>query len=219
MENIAIGDSSCYSLGLTDFNNQAWYNVALDSKSQKSSTTGTKNTSVGACSLYKCIAGKDNVAMAYNAIYSNLYNHNSVGLGEIALYNAKADNNTAVRYTAGSVIIVSSECTFIGKDANQTGTTSYTNATAIGNTSRTTGSSMVRVGNSSVSSIGGFVNFTNVSDGRYKKEIKENEPGLTFINKLKLATYHRDVRGLRTFLREDTETSSAEEKARIEKGS
>ncbi len=218
IENIAIGDSSQFELGVGAFGNQAWYNTSIGSKSQRFSTTGTKNTSVGAYSLYNCVAGNDNVAIGYQAMLANKYNHFNVAIGEDALSAIKADNNVAVGYSAGSTPSFSSECTFIGNDADQTGTNSYVNATALGNAARTTGNAQVRVGNSSVSSIGGFVNFTNLSDGRFKKQIQENVPGLDFINKLKPVTYHLDVRGLRSFLHEGTGNESTEAKARIEKG-
>jgi hypothetical protein len=48
----------------------------------------------------------------------------------------------------------------------------------------------VRIGNSSVGSIGGNVGWTNFSDGRIKNNIKENVPGLAFINLLKPVTYN-----------------------------
>jgi len=44
-----------------------------------------------------------------------------------------------------------------------------------------------------VTSIGGYANWTNISDGRVKKNIKANVPGLTFINKLKPVTYNLDL--------------------------
>jgi hypothetical protein len=54
-------------------------------------------------------------------------------------------------------------------------------------------SNQVRIGNSDVTSIGGFTDWTNISDGRVKKNIKNNVPGLTFINKLKPLTYNLDL--------------------------
>jgi hypothetical protein len=51
----------------------------------------------------------------------------------------------------------------------------------------------VRLGNSVITSIGGFTNWTNVSDGRVKKNIKQNVPGLGFINKLTPITYNLDL--------------------------
>ena len=49
------------------------------------------------------------------------------------------------------------------------------------------------IGNSSVTSIGGFVNWSNLSDGRVKKNIKQNVPGLAFIDKLQPITYNLDL--------------------------
>ncbi len=41
--------------------------------------------------------------------------------------------------------------------------------------------------------------FSQFSDGRFKKNIKENVPGLTFINKLKPVTYNLELRKLDEF--------------------
>ena len=49
------------------------------------------------------------------------------------------------------------------------------------------------MGNWNVSSIGGFADWTNISDGRVKRNIKEDVPGLSFINKLKPVTYNLDL--------------------------
>ncbi|MEO8146408.1 MAG: T9SS type A sorting domain-containing protein [Bacteroidia bacterium] len=218
IENICIGDSSGYVLGVGSIGNQAWYNTAVGSKSQRYSTTGTKNTSVGAYSLYNVIAGNDDVAVGYRALYSNLYNHFCVAVGEDALYNSKGDDNTGIGYEAGKNATFGSSCTFLGSNADQNAVAGYVNSTAIGAYSIVTGNSMVRVGSSSVTSIGGTVDFTVVSDGRFKNQIQQNVPGLEFINKLKPVTYHLDVRGLRTFLHEETGKESPEAKVRIEQG-
>ena len=57
----------------------------------------------------------------------------------------------------------------------------------------------VRVGNSGVTSIGGQVGWTSFSDGRYKKNIKEDVQGLSFINSLRPITYTVDVNGLKAY--------------------
>lgn len=51
----------------------------------------------------------------------------------------------------------------------------------------------MRIGNDDVFSIGGFADWSNVSDGRIKKNITANVPGLTFINKLTPVTYNLDL--------------------------
>ncbi|HRI21377.1 MAG TPA: tail fiber domain-containing protein, partial [Panacibacter sp.] len=56
----------------------------------------------------------------------------------------------------------------------------------------------------------------NISDGRYKKNIKSNVPGLDFINSLKPVTYTLDIDGLENKLHPaaaKNNTESADEKA------
>jgi len=76
----------------------------------------------------------------------------------------------------------------------------FTNSTAVGYEANVSASNQVRLGNSSVTSIGGYANWTNISDGRYKKNIKENIPGLAFINKLRPVSYNLDIHGIEKFL-------------------
>jgi hypothetical protein len=104
-------------------------------------------------------------------------------------------------------------CTYLGYDADQPDGTDLTNSTAVGSASRMTASNQVRVGASTVTSIGGYANWTNVSDGRYKQHIKENVPGLAFINALTPITYTLDVNGISKFLHE--ENTSGDEKSKI----
>jgi len=52
-------------------------------------------------------------------------------------------------------------------------------------------------------SIGGYQNWSNISDGRYKENIRENVPGLEFISLLKPVTYTVDINGISKFLGED----------------
>ena len=85
-------------------------------------------------------------------------------------------------------------CTFIGEGAHSF--LSVTNSTALGNDANITGDNQVRFGDIFVTSIGGQVNFTAFSDSRYKKNIRENVPGLAFITKLRPITYSVNVDGL-----------------------
>jgi hypothetical protein len=113
-----------------------------------------------------------------------------------------------------------------GYDADQSVATDFINSTAIGNMSRITASNQVRIGNASVTSIGGQVSWSTLSDGRYKKEVKDNVPGLTFITKLKPVTYHLDVNSIKNLLQEDRQQNSTlkkdavnnDERALTEKG-
>ncbi len=60
-------------------------------------------------------------------------------------------------------------------------------------------SNVVEIGNSSVTNIGGTVGWTVYSDGRFKKNIQPNVPGLSFITQLTPVTYTFDVRGFNKF--------------------
>src|SRR5204862_856680 len=94
---------------------------------------------------------------------------------------------------AGYSVTTGSFNTFIGLNANCGTQGVLTNATAIGNGASVATNNHVRIGNSSIISIGGYANWTNISDGRVKKNIKQNVPGLAFINKLEPVTYNLDL--------------------------
>jgi len=101
----------------------------------------------------------------------------NVSFGCGALLNSLAGtSNTAMGYFAG------------GNNPND-----LTNSTVIGYGTNATASNQVRIGNSSVTSIGGYANWSNISDGRAKKNIRADVPGLDFINLLQPVTYNLDL--------------------------
>jgi hypothetical protein len=55
------------------------------------------------------------------------------------------------------------------------------------------------VGNSSVTSIGGYALWTNASDARFKKNIEEKVIGLDFIMALRPVTYNLDMDAIASF--------------------
>jgi hypothetical protein len=84
----------------------------------------------------------------------------------------------------------------------------FTNTTAVGYNALGTASNQVRIGNSYVTSIGGQVGWTIFSDGRFKKEIREDVNGLDFILQLRPITYHVDVEGIDRSLKSVTGTQN-----------
>jgi hypothetical protein len=78
------------------------------------------------------------------------------------------------------------------------------NATAIGYDAIVEGSNHVHIGNTFVTKIGGYVGWSNFSDGRYKKDIKENVVGLQFINSLRPIIYTVNIKGLNEYLHKGT---------------
>jgi hypothetical protein len=90
-----------------------------------------------------------------------------------------------------------SNSTSIGNNSNQsTVPGGQINMMALGNSSNNTGANQVRIGNSVVGSIGGYANWSNVSDQRFKKNVEEDVLGLSFINELRPVTYNLDIHAI-----------------------
>ncbi len=175
-------------------------------------TTGFDNTANGSYALFSQSTGYYNTSNGYQALYRNTTGYKNTANGSNALYeNTIGNYNTATGYSAGSLNDNNAGCTFIGADADQDVITDFFNSTALGNTSRITASNQVRIGNILVTSIGGYEPWTNLSDARFKKNIKENVPGLAFINQLHAITYTIDVTNLRNFLGEDRQDETTAE--------
>ncbi|MBV9961586.1 MAG: tail fiber domain-containing protein [Parafilimonas sp.] len=170
-DNTAIGYYSLY-------NNTGSNNTATGSVALKSNTTGSQNTANGVLALLSNQGGQDNTALGYSAMQNNTSGNENTAVGEYALSgNGTGNDLTAVGYGADVYF----------------GTPNLSNSSAFGYGALITASNQVRIGNGDVTSIGGYVNWSNISDGRVKKNIKANVPGLAFINKLNAVTYNLDI--------------------------
>jgi trimeric autotransporter adhesin len=167
--NAASGGEALYSNLIGNFNTANGY------KALHENTSGVDNTAVGAIALFANTTGGYNTAQGFAAMNNNTTGSNNTSLGSYALYG----NNTGSNSTA------------IGYKSAQFG--NYTNATSLGANASAGASNTVRIGDNLIISIGGAVGWTNYSDGRIKRNIQENVPGLAFINKLKPVTYHLDI--------------------------
>ncbi|MGV6828074.1 MAG: tail fiber domain-containing protein [Flavobacteriales bacterium] len=201
--NTAVGSEALY------FNTIGTNNTAVGYGALRNNTYGSYNSAMGAAALWNNIGGSFNSAMGYYASFHNISANYNVAIGSFALQNNTISNdnvaigyeslktttgerNTAVGYQSGFNLVSGTFNTFIGYQS-QTTFGSISNSTAIGYQATVTGSNMVRFGNPWVSSIGGNGNWTNISDKRFKMNIKENIPGLKFILKLRPVTYHLNV--------------------------
>ncbi|MFZ1799905.1 MAG: tail fiber domain-containing protein, partial [Chitinophagaceae bacterium] len=202
--NIANGYYSLYN------NTTGESNIAIGIAALYSNTTGVQNEATGYQSLYYNTSGSSNAAYGVLALNANIVGSYNTATGNYALYSNKTgEGNVASGYRAQYYNNSGKYNTAIGTEAilnNSTGSYNtalgaYTsinnigisNSTVIGYTAYSSASNQVRIGNSSVTSIGGYANWTNISDGRVKKNIKENVPGLDFINKLNPVTYNLDL--------------------------
>jgi hypothetical protein len=151
-------------------------NVGVGSFSLQNNKIGSKNTAIGYQSLQENFKGNENTANGYFSMYNNLKGNYNTSIGAYSLNsNTLGNNNTGLGYD----VDVSAPA--------------LTNATVIGYLALVDASNKVRIGNASVSSNGGQVEWTAYSDARVKTKIEENVPGLDFINLLKPVTYHFDV--------------------------
>ncbi|MFH1120711.1 MAG: tail fiber domain-containing protein [Bacteroidota bacterium] len=206
---VAIGDSALYNNGLGATLYQAFSNTGVGSKSLfqnttgysnsafgnnalRSNTAGYANTATGDLSLEANQDGNGNTATGFASLYQNVSGGNNTASGMYALYYSISNNNTAFGFSAGDYSTFTSS-TFLGAYAYPA-IASLTNSMALGYNARVDASNKVVVGNTSVSSIGGYTGWTTFpSDSRYKKNVTGNVPGLEFITRLKPVTYTLDI--------------------------
>ena len=183
--------------------NEGGYNVAAGAYALYNDSTGSGNVVVGYNALYGNTSGNYNTASGYMSMYENKSGYyNFAGGLESMLYNSTGVGNTGVGTIAMYTITTGSYNTGLGYAA-YAGSATLTNATAVGANAVVNASNAVVIGSSSVTSIGGYAGWTNFSDGRYKKNIQQNVPGLAFINKLNPVTYTLDVAGIETKLHQN----------------
>ena len=197
--NTANGGEALFSSTTADYNTAAGYRALF------TNTTGIQNTAVGVSALYSNIStsynsafgnsalfsnstGAENSAFGTQALYSNISGSYNTSTGVNSLYNSTGSYNTANGYIALITNNNGSYNTALGYDTGPNAG-GYSNTTCVGSDATATASNMVRIGNVFVGSIGGFQNWTNISDGRTKEDIKENVPGLSFISLLRPVTY------------------------------
>jgi len=195
-----------------DANTSGLNNTAAGAESLFSTTTGDHNVAIGYSALNKNVTGSRNTAVGESALYSSTVTDNTA-IGAIALNkNTTGESNTASGYMAMSNNTTGSYNTAYGYGALATNTTgtyntaiganadvtddNLTNATAIGYDAKVSVSNEVVIGNHSITSIVGQVGWTTFSDGRAKKNIRQDVPGLSFINALQPVTYNLDLAAL-----------------------
>jgi trimeric autotransporter adhesin len=217
LENTFFG----YQAGLSNSNS---YNTVMGFEAMYKNTSGSANSVFGTGALLQNTTGFSNSAVGYNAMRQNIGGNYNTAIGNTALINTTNSwYNTVVGANSGSNYDNGYNNVFVGanNDVNGAG---YYNVIAIGQGVICTASSQARFGNSATNSIGGYANWTNFSDGRYKKNMKEDVKGLDFIMRLRPITYNLDVTAIRNHLGEKapsdegTRRSIAEREAEVFSG-
>jgi hypothetical protein len=184
--NTATGGNALYS------NTEGGYNTAYGYNALYNNSTAYFNTAVGGGALSSNTTGSVNTAVGSVALADNTTGSGNTAVGRFALAHSSGSGNTALGNHAGDENIAGNSNTYIGEGATpNAGNLDY--STALGSGSRVSASNQVRLGDNNVTSIGGYADWTNISDGRVKKNIKGNVPGLAFINKLNPITYNLNL--------------------------
>jgi len=158
-------------------------------------TTGDGNTASGRYAMALNTIGFDNTAYGVNSLYNNQTGDYNTACGANSLNeNTEENYNTGVGHNAGNFHPFSYG-TFIGANAYPFDD-GFTNCMALGYNASVYASNQAVIGNPYVTSIGGYAAWTNFSDGRYKKNIRQDVPGLDFIEQLRPITYTLDVTSL-----------------------
>ena len=168
--NTAVGAFSLYS------NTTGLENTAIGSGAMKWNTTGRYNSAVGMNAMIANINGWDNAAFGKNALYSNTSYDDNAAFGASALQNVDGAQNTGIGAYAGYYI-----------------TGFKFNTISIGYLASATSSNTAIIGNSNMTSIGGQVGWSTLSDGRFKENIENDVPGIEFIQKLRPVTYNYNL--------------------------
>lgn len=218
--NVDDGGNQDVSYGVKALiNRSGMHNTAMGGWSMVSNTNGSWNTAVGSQSLYFNTAGGSNTALGALALNFNTTGNYNTAVGTSAGYlDMQAQGytlgnwNTFVGTNAGMNGYAASSNTCLGGasrvyDLNiEPGQPPLpsTNATAIGYDA-VASSNTVQLGNAAITLVNSTPGFWQTSDGRFKRNITENIPGLSFISRLRPVSYTLDVGALAKANGEDRE--------------
>lgn len=173
-------------------------NSALGVYALYNNQTGSYNTAGGYSSLFNNTGGvqedgSKNTAYGFESLYKNTTGECNTAVGHLALYtNIIGDHNTAIGCGADVAFNNLINATALGANA----IAQASNSTAIGANAVVVAPNTIWMGDAFLA--GTFCNagMYLVSDGRFKKNIKENVPGLQFIKALKPLTYNYDIHSI-----------------------
>ena len=187
--NNTIGSQNTFIGAETGVSNlDGMMNSFIGRRSGYLNTSGTENTFIG------CYAGQNNTIGLHNSFMGvTSGNNNTTGeentfIGaHSGFYNETGNNNTYVGNFSGQ-FSTGNNNVLLGFGAD-VASSNLNNAIAIGAGTIVTASNSVIIGNTSMTSIGGQVGWSTISDRRVKTKIQEEKLGLNFILKLNPKRY------------------------------
>lgn len=194
-----LSSRACTGFGFQTLKfNTASGNSAFGYLSLPANISGYANTAMGQYSMNKNTSGFSNTAFGSEALRNNQDGYFNTAIGQAALAGSTSYDNTALgRYALVSLTTGNSN-TALGSAANLSDGT-LSNVTLLGFYTTATASHSVQIGNDAVTSVKAAAGYIIVSDGRFKKNIRKNVPGLEFINALNPVTYNYDIQSLNKF--------------------
>lgn len=199
--NVGIGSDVLYLNGTNQASGvEASANTAIGTEAMRDNTQGYYNTGAGYRALMGNTIGAFNAAFGAEALYANNTGIYNTAIGALSLQVDKGTGNTAVGMASLQSLTDGWYCTSLGIGSGASDPMA-SNATAIGAVSTATSNNSVVVGNNSVTLIGGAVPWSTISDGRFKRDVAEDVPGLDFIARLRPVTYTLDVKAVNSHIR------------------
>jgi trimeric autotransporter adhesin len=182
--------------------------TAIGKSALSSNTAGSDNVAIGADALRSVITGDWNTAVGTRAL-EFVTGTGNTGVGINALHNTtNANRNIGIGQAAGRLYANGSDNIFIGPFTDVTGP-GFTNVIALGNGTTVAANYTARFGSALTSSYGGWAGWSNVSDGRFKTDVKENVPGISFIEKLRPVTYKLKATEMDAFYHQNDKDKAA----------
>ena len=194
-------NNTFFGLSSGSSNTSGIANTAIGAAALQSNSTGIFNTAIGFSTIGSNTNGSFNEAIGFSALPNNTEGSNNVAIGSRALFaNTTGLANTSVGSFSGQSNTVGYGNTYIGAWANAS-ENGLDHSIAIGSYALVNASGKVRIGDANITVIEGAVSFSTVSDGRFKKNVNENDvKGLEFIMKLRPVSYNVDTKLFEEFV-------------------
>ncbi|HYV93249.1 MAG TPA: tail fiber domain-containing protein [Chitinophagales bacterium] len=217
------GGGNCFFGGDAGYSNTSGgANIFTGYYSGFTNTTGSNNCYYGYLTGYGNLTGSSCTFIGTRAGYASTANNNTFVGSMSGYFNTTGTSNTFYGNSGGYTTTTGSSNTFIGFNAGSGNTTGSQNsclgysagvsssglgnATALGYGAAVNASNKVRLGSANVTVVEGQVAYSFPSDGRFKTNIKEDVPGIEFINRLRPVTYNFETQKFDEFLHRNDST-------------